>query len=200
MRTTVALTLLSAGAALVIGTVVASCRVSPVGPLRLAGTVWVEVVRNTPLAVQFLLFYFGFTKVGVSYASFTSAVIVLAVYTSAFVGETVRSGINSVAAGQGEAARAVGLTFPQTLGLVVLPQAFRAVVAPLGNLYIALTKNSSLASLIAVRELTKVAELLNTETAQAIPVFLGAGAAYLLLTLPAGFLFGAVERRVAVKR
>ena len=200
MRTTVALTLLSAGAALVIGTVLASCRVSPVGPLRLAGTVWVEVVRNTPLAVQFLLFYFGLTKVGVSYASFTSAVIVLAVYTSAFVGETVRSGINSVATGQGEAARALGLTFPQTLGLVVLPQAFRTVVAPLGNLYIALTKNSSLASLIAVHELTKVAELLNTETAQAIPVFLGAGAAYLLLTLPAGFLFGAVERRVAVKR
>ncbi len=200
MRTTVALTLLAAVAALVIGTVVASFRVSPVGPLRLAGTLWVEVVRNTPLAVQFLLFYFGLTKVGVSYANFTSAVIVLAVYTSAFVGETVRSGINSVATGQGEAARALGLTFPQTLGLVVLPQAFRTVVAPLGNLYIALTKNSSLASLIAVRELTKVAELLNTETAQAIPVFLGAGAAYLMLTLPAGFLFGAVERRVAVKR
>jgi glutamate transport system permease protein len=200
MRTTVGLTLLSFAVAFVVGTLVAAWRVGPVAPLRLVGTLWVDVFRNTPLAVLFVLFFFGFTKVGVSYSRFTSAVIVLAVYTSAFVAETVRSGINAVSRGQAEAARAIGLTFPQTLGLVVLPQALRTVVAPLGNVFIALTKNSSIASVIAVAEITRVADNLNTETAQPIPVFLGAAAAYLLLTLPSGFLVGAIERRVAVKR
>ena len=185
---------------MVLGTVVAACRISPIGPLRLVGTVWVEAVRNTPLAVHFYLFFFGFTKVGIRYSPFTSGVLVLTVYTSAFVAETVRAGVNTVAQGQGDAARAVGLTLPQTLWTVVLPQAFRTVVAPIGNLFIALTKNSSVAALIAVGELTKVAEGVSTNTAQPVAAFLGAGVAYLLLTLPSGFLFEAVERKVAFKR
>jgi glutamate transport system permease protein len=148
-----------------------------------------------------VIFFFGFTKIGVGpYEPFPSAVVVLSVYTSAFVAETIRSGINTVAAGQGEAARALGLTFAQLLWLVVLPQALRAVVAPLGNIFIALTKNSSIASVISTLELAKIADNLNTETARPIPVFLGAAAAYLVLTLPSGFLFGAIERRVAIKR
>ena len=200
MRTTVWLTLVSFAAAFAVGTLVAAWRVGPVAPLRLAGTVWVEGFRNTPLTVLFVIFFFGLTKVGVSYSRFTSAVIVLAVYTSAFMSETVRSGINAVSRGQAEAARALGLTFPQTLRTVVLPQALRSVVGPIGNLFIALTKNSSIASVIAVADITKVADNLNTETAQPVPVFLGAAVAYLLLTLPSGWLFGAIERRVAVKR
>jgi glutamate transport system permease protein len=200
MRTTVSLTLLSFVAAVVVGTVVAAFRVSPVAPLRWAGAAYVELVRNTPLAVQFVIFFFGFTKVGIRYGAFTSAVIVLATYTSAFIAETVRSGINAVAGGQAEAARALGLTFPQVLLIVVLPQAFRTVVAPLGNLFIALTKNSSVASVISVLEITEVADRLNTATARPIPVFLGAAAAYVVLTLPTGWAVGAVERRVAIKR
>ncbi len=200
MRTTVSLTLLSFAAAMVIGTVVAAFRVSPVPPLRWAGAAYTELFRNTPLAVLFVLFYFGLTKVGVQYAAFTSAVIVLGVYTGAFVGETVRSGINTVARGQAEAARSLGLTFPQVLRIVVLPQAFRTVVAPLGNLFIALAKNTSIASVISVLEITEVADRLNTATARPVAVFLGAAAAYLVLTLPSGFVVGAIERRVAIKR
>ena len=200
MRTTVSLTLLSFAAAMVIGTVVAAFRVSPVPPLRWAGVSWVEVVRNVPLTVQFLLFYFGFTKIGIQYPAFTSSIIVLSVYTSAFVAETVRSGINTVAKGQGEAARAIGLTFPQTLRIVVLPQAFRAVVAPLGSIFIALTKNSSLASLVSVLEITEAADRLNNDTAQPVAVFLGAAVAYLILTLPSGWGVGWLERKVAIKR
>ncbi|MBA2751355.1 MAG: amino acid ABC transporter permease [Actinobacteria bacterium] len=200
MAITVALTLLSFSAALVIGTVVAACRVSPVLPLRTAGTFWVEIVRNTPLTVLMVLFFFGFTKVDIQYSAFTSAVIVLSAYTSTFVAETVRSGINAVAKGQAEAARSLGLTFPQVLGRVVLPQAFRTVVGPLGSVFIALIKNSSIASIISVVELTEVADRLNNETARPVAVFLGAGMAYLLLTLPSGFLVGVLERRVAIKR
>ncbi|HSH60495.1 MAG TPA: amino acid ABC transporter permease [Acidimicrobiales bacterium] len=200
MAMTVALTLLSFSAALVIGTVVAAFRVSPVPPLRTAGTLWVESVRNTPLTVLMVLFFFGFTKLGIRYSAFTSAVIVLSAYTSTFVAETVRSGINAVAKGQAEAARSLGLTFPQVLGRVVLPQAFRTVVAPLGSVFIALVKNSSIASIISVVDLTEVADRLNNETARPVAVFLGAGVAYLFLTLPSGFLVGVLERRVAIKR
>ena len=200
MAMTVALTLLSFSVALVIGTVVAACRVSPVLPLRTAGTLWVETVRNTPLTVLMVLFFFGFTKVDIQYSAFTSAVIVLSAYTSTFVAETVRSGINAVAKGQAEAARSLGLTFPQVLGRVVLPQAFRTVVGPLGSVFIALIKNSSIASIISVVELTEVADRLNNETARPVAVFLGAGMAYLLLTLPSGFFVGVLERRVAIKR
>lgn len=200
IRTTVALTLLSWVGAFVLGVVIASFRVGPVPPLRAAGTVYVELVRNCPLAVLFVVFFFGFPKIGITEPPFTSAVIVLSVYTGAFVAETVRAGFNTVAPGQVEAARSLGLTFGQILGLVVLPQALRSVVAPLGNLFIALIKNSSIAYTISVVELTGTAQRLGISTAQFVPVFLGAALAYLALTLPSGALVGVIERRVAIKR
>jgi glutamate transport system permease protein len=200
MRTTVSLTLLSFAIAFAIGVVVAGCRVSPVPPLRVAGATYVEVFRNIPLPVLFVLFFFGFPKLGIRYDPFPSAIVVLSIYTGAFLAETVRAGINTVATGQAEAARAIGLTFPQTLRIVILPQALRAVVAPVGNIFIALIKNSAIAFTISVAELTGVAERLNTDTARPVPVFLGAALAYLVLTIPSGIAFGALERRVAIKR
>ena len=200
LLTTVGLTLLAFAAAFVIGVLLAAFRVSPVPPLRAVGMAYVEVIRNTPLPVLFVLFFFGFPKIGIRYSTFASAVIVLAAYTGAFIGETVRSGINTVAAGQAEAARALGLTFPQVLWVIVLPQALRSVVAPLGNLFIALAKNSAIASLISTVELTGVAERLNTASARPIAAFLGAGIAYFILTFPAGLAFGVLERKVAIRR
>ena len=200
LRTTLALTLVAFAVAFAIGLVLAGFRVSPVPPLRWVGTFYVETVRNTPLPVLFVLCYFGLPKIGYLISAFTTAVIVLGGYTGAFLGETIRSGINTVAKGQGEAARALGLTFPQVLRVIVLPQALRTVVAPIGNLFIALTKNSSIASAISLAELTYEANRLSTITAQPIPVFLAAGVAYLALTLPSGLLFGAIERRVAIVR
>lgn len=178
----------------------AACRVSPVAPLRAAGTVYIEVVRNIPLPVQFVIFFFGLPKIGIQYSPFVSSVIVLSVYTGAFVGETVRSGVNTVDRGQAEAARSIGLTFRQVLTIVVLPQALRTVVAPLGNLFIALIKNSSVAYAISVVELTGTADRLNTELARPVPIFLGAVVVYLVLTLPSGWAVGAIERRLAFKR
>jgi glutamate transport system permease protein len=200
MRTTVALTLVSFAVALVVGTLVASARVSPVPPLRVAATFYVDTIRNTPLIVLIVLFFFGLTKVGIRYSPFVSAVIVLGGYTSTFVAETVRSGINAVARGQAEAARSLGLTFPQVLGIVVLPQAFRTVVAPLGSVFIALIKNSALAEVISVSELTFQADKLANATARPAAVFVGAAVAYLVLALPSGWLIGIIEHRVAIKR
>jgi glutamate transport system permease protein len=200
MRTTASLTALSFGMAFVVGVVVAACRVSPIPPLRAVGTLYVELVRNTPLTVLMILFFFGLTKVGIQFAGFTTAVIVLGGYTGAFVAEMVRSGINAVSRGQAEAARAIGLTFPQSLRLVILPQALRTVVAPLGGLFVALVKNSSIASIIAVEDLAYLTNQLGNDTAQFIPVFLGAAVAYLAITVPSGVLIEVLDRRVAIRR
>ncbi len=199
-RTTALLTLCSFVVALVIGLVLAACRVSPVPPLRIAATFFVNTVRNTPLTVLFVLFFFGLTKVGILYSGFVTAVIVLGGYTGAFVGETIRSGINTVSRGQAEAARAIGLTFPQTLRIVVLPQALRTVVAPLGSLFIALIKNSSIAAVISVQELVFRTDSLANSTAQGIPIYVGAVVAYLIMTIPSGVGIATLERRLAIKR
>jgi len=200
LRTTAALTLASYLVALLVGTLVAAMRVSPIAPLRWLGTLWTEVLRNVPLTVLFFVFFFGFTKIGVSYVPFISAVIVLGCYTSAFVAEAIRSGINSVAPGQAEAARALGLTFAQVIVTIVLPQALRTVVAPLGSLFVALIKNTSIAFTIAVVELTRVVKELASVTGEAIPLYLGAAVFYLLLTLPSSAAIGVIERKVAIRR
>ncbi len=200
LRTTAALTLASYLVALLVGTLVAAMRVSPIAPLRWLGAVWTEVLRNVPLTVLFFVFFFGFTKIGVSYVPFISAVIVLGCYTSAFVAEAIRSGINSVAPGQAEAARALGLTFAQVIVAIVLPQALRTVVAPLGSLFVALIKNTSIAFTISVVELTRVVKELASVTGEAIPLYLGAAVAYLLLALPSSAAIGAIERKVAIRR
>ncbi len=200
LRNTAVLTVVSFAAAFGIGILIAAFRVSPVPPLRAAGAVWVEGLRNTPLAVLFLLFFFGVTKVGIQYSPLVSALIVLSLYTSTYVAETVRAGINSVSRGQAEAARSLGLTFPQVLTRIVMPQALRTVVAPLGSVFIALIKNSGIAATIAVMDLTGVARTLSESTGRSVAAFLGAAVAYLILALPAGWGVDVLERRVAIKR
>lgn len=199
-RGTVGLTVWSFVLAFLIGTLIAAFRVSPVAPLRSFGVVWTEVFRNTPLLVLMVLFFFGFPKLGVRYSPFVSAVIVLSAYTSAFIAETIRAGINTVAVGQAEAARALGLTFPQTLRIVVLPQALRTIVAPLGSVLIALEKNTSIAFAISVLELSKAQETLINDTAQPVAITLGVAIAYLLITVPSGIATGWLERKVAIRR
>ena len=197
---TLRLTLLSFALALAIGVVVASFRVSPIPPLVRFATAYVSFFRNIPLIVIFFLFFFGLTKVGIRYSPFTSAVIVMGTYTGAYMAEVVRSGINSVSAGQAEAGRAIGLNFVQLLSLVVVPQALRTVVAPIGNLFVANAKNTSIALTIGVVELTSVSRNLINATAQTWAALFGAAAIYTVFLLGAGYLFGALENRVAIHR
>ncbi|MBW3573258.1 MAG: amino acid ABC transporter permease [Actinobacteria bacterium] len=200
VATTVSLTLAGWAGALVLGVVVAAFRVGPVAPLRAAGAVYVQLVRNCPLAVLFVFFYFGLPDAGLTLPTFPTAVVVLSLYTGTYVAETVRAGISAVSAGQAEAARALGLGFTQVLGLVVVPQALRTVVAPLGSLFIALIRNTSIAFTIGVVELTGTMFQVGNRTADYTTAFLTAATAYFLLTLPSGVAVDALERRVAVKR
>lgn len=198
---TVTLTLLAATGALVLGTLVAAMRVSPVPPFRWAGALYVQLVRNTPLTVVFFFVVFGLPEVDVLLSFFTFAVIALSLYTGAFVAEAVRSGINSVAAGQSEASRSIGMTFGQTLRLVVLPQAFANIVPPLASIFIALLKNTSIAYAFGVFEGTQAMNrLINDFGSDVIWIIATAALIYLVLALISATLFSWLERAVTVSR
>lgn len=200
--TTLQISLIAGIGAFVLGTIMAGFRVSPAPPLQWVGSAWVTILRNTPLSVVLFAIAFGLPEIGVNASFFAFGVTGLALYTSAFVCEAVRSGINSVSAGQAEAARSVGLTFGQTLSLVVLPQAFRTVVPPLGNVFIAMIKNSAIVGAVGVGgDLYSVGvQLTGAGGLAAIPVLTGVALGYLVLTIPAGLLLGFLERKVAIAR
>ena len=200
--TTLALAILSGICALVIGTLLTAMRVSPVAPLRGAASFYVEIFRNTPLTVVFFFLVFGIVQIDLQFPSrFIGAVAALSLYTAAFVSEALRSGINSVPPGQAEAARALGLDFRQTLTSIVLPQAIRTVVPPLGNVWIALAKNTSIAAGFAVTDLAAAMVRLSNQNAdKLLAVFLAIVCAYLVITLPSAWLIGVAERRTAILR
>ncbi|WP_067546385.1 amino acid ABC transporter permease [Nocardia crassostreae] len=208
---TIQLTLYSAFWALILGTLVAAMRVSPVPVARWLGTAYVTVFRNTPLTLIIVFCSLGlYSTLGLKLApegptdiadnNFRWAIVGLSIYTAAFVCESLRSGINTVQLGQSEAGRSLGLTFTQNLRLIVLPQAFRAVIAPLGSVFIALTKNSTIAAAIGVGE----AALLMAEMTENEAALLSIGAIFALgfvvLTLPTGLFFGWLAKRYEVAR
>ncbi len=187
---------------LLLGVLIAACRVSPVPPLRAFGAFWVTTLRNTPLSVVLFFCAFGLPELGINRTFYFFGVLGLVLYTSAFVCEAVRSGINSVAAGQAEAARSIGLGFLPTLRFVVLPQALRTVVPPLGSVIIAMFKNSAVVGAFGVGgDLWSTGQTLTSARGYAaLPTFLGVAVGYLAITLPAGALLQVIERRVAIAR
>ncbi|MER6049796.1 amino acid ABC transporter permease [Streptomyces sp. NPDC001793] len=197
---TVELTVYASLLALVLGFLMAAFRVAPVRSLRAFGTAWVTVLRNTPLTLLFFAVVLGLPRFGLVLPFTLFAVLALGCYTSAFVCEAVRAGINTVPSGQGEAARSLGMTFGQTLGLVVLPQAFRSVIPPLGSTLIALAKNSAIAGSFSVVELLGVYKPLNELGYSVIWSFVWIALGYLLVTLTISALFNALERRYGVAR
>jgi glutamate transport system permease protein len=202
------LTLASTTFALVIGIVLAGMRVSPVPVLRWFGAAWVNIFRNTPLTLIIFFCYFGlFATLGLTLSddinlnNFWLGVVGLSVYTAAFVCEAFRSGINTVPPGQAEAARAIGFSFFQTLRIIVLPQAGRAVIAPLGSVFIALSKNSTIVGTIGLAEASNVMKALIEDNANVvIPIFLVFAGTFAAVLIPIGYLFGWLANRLAVKR
>jgi glutamate transport system permease protein len=197
---TVQLALAAGVLSLVFGSILGVMRVCPIPPLRWAGAAYVNIVRNTPLTLVFVFAVFGLPRLEIRFSFFVFAIIALTVYTSTFVCEALRSGMNSVPRGEIEAARSIGLPFRQVLGLIVLPQAFRAVIPLLSNIFIALTKNTSIAVAFSVAEATSIMRRLQNQDARATFALLFVTAAgYLIITLLLSFAFSRAERRVAVR-
>jgi glutamate transport system permease protein len=193
---------------LIVGTLLITMRVAPSPILRIIGGVYVNVLRNTPLTLVLAFSALGLSDtLGLTFSktpstnSFWLVVLGLSAYTSAFVCEALRSGINTVPLGQAEAARAIGLTFVQSLRLIILPQAFRSVVAPLGSVMIAMTKNTTVA--IAAGYLAESSFVMKDTfdtTGVSIPIFLGLVVAFMAVTLPVGFCASWLAGRFAVAR
>lgn len=210
---TIKLTLWSALGSMILGTILTAMRVSPVGILRFLATTYITIVRNTPLTLVVLFCSFGlYQTLGVTLASRESAtflvdnnvrlaIVGFILYTSAFVAESLRSGINTVDFGQAEAARSLGLSFSQTFSTIVFPQAVRAAIVPLGNTLIALTKNTTIASVIGVAEASLLMKsTIEFHASQLFVIFLIFAAGFIILTLPMGLGLGKLSEKLAVKK
>src|SRR5919201_5028570 len=182
---TVQISALGLAGALIIGTAVALLRVSPIRPFRWIGASYVEFYRNTPLVLQLFFSFLGLPLIGIRFASdtfdsiFRAACVGMALYHGAYIAEIVRGGLLGVDRGQIEAARSLGLSYVQMLRFVQLPQTFRAVIPPLGNIAIALVKNTSLASTIGVADLLFAAEVVESRTFRAAEAFFASTMLYL---------------------
>jgi glutamate transport system permease protein len=197
---TVKLFLIAAVGSLVLGTLLGAMRVSPVPALRAFGATYVNLVRNTPLTLVFAFLVFAVPKLDVNIDYFPSAFIALTVYTAAFVCEVIRSGVNTVATGQAEAARALGMTFGQVLGSIVLPQALRSMVPPMMSVFIAMLKNTTIAAGFSVLEAGAIPAYMAERGEPQFAVLLWITIGFLILIIPLVFLQRFLERKWAVAR
>ena len=198
---TIELFLVAAVGSLLGGTLLAGMRVSPVPILRAFGAGYVTVVRNTPLTLVFFFFAFAYPRLEIADLSFFArACVALIIYTSAFVCEVVRSGVNTVPVGQAEASRALGFTFGQTLGTVVMPQALRSVVPPLTSIEIALLKNTTIAAGFSVFEAGGIYQNLSERGYNVLVGLLWVALGFLILVVPLTLLQRRLEQRWSVAR
>ncbi|REE03554.1 ABC transporter permease subunit [Citricoccus nitrophenolicus] len=204
----VRLTFLAAIGSFVLGTILAVFRISPVGSLRSIGTAYVNTVRNTPLTIIMVLGVLAvWGQLQITFSSdfdlnfFTYAVISLTLYHAAFVCEAIRSGVNTVPLGQAEAARAIGLSFLPAARLVVLPQALRGAITPLGNTLIALTKNTTVAAAASVAEASGLMRtMIEFNPDLMIYIFLTIAIGFCIIVIPMGILTTWLSDKLAVAR
>jgi len=173
---------------LVFGVVAAMMRMSDRWWLRLPASGYVWLFRGTPVLVQLIIIYTGLPQLGIQLGVVASALIGLGVNEGAYLAEIIRSGISAVPKGQFEAARAIGMTWPKTMRVIVMPQAMRIIIPPLGNAFNGLMKTSSLASVISLEELLRRTELLVQVQFKVLEIFIVAALYYLVLTTLWGFI------------
>ena len=181
---TIQLAVLSGIASLLLGTLLGALRVGPVAVMRKAAGLYVTMVRNTPLLIVFVFVFIAAPRLGwfIGTPFLVKGVVAMTLYTSAFVCEAVRSGVNSVPIGQAEAARAIGMTFGQSMQQVILPQAFRAVVPPLASVFIAMAKNTSVAAAFGLMEATaRMRYFTNNNADDRIQIFLVFAVGYIVI-------------------
>lgn len=198
--TTLLIFVVAGAGSIVLGTLVTVARVSPIPLLRAAAFAYVQAFLNVPLLALLIIAVFALPYAGILLPLLPTAIITLIAYEAAYVAEAVRSGVNTIGTGQLEASRALGFTQGQTLRLVVVPQALRAVVQPIGNVMIALLMNTALVAAVGVSEITDITNKLNQQLAQPILVYSGSGLVYMLVALGIGIAAGVVERKVAIRR
>ena len=196
---TIQITALSVGFGLVIGVFMGMARLSKMWVIRSFAAVYVDFIRGTPLLVQIFLIYFALPIIiGQRIDPFVAAITACSVNSGAYVAEIFRGGIQSIDKGQMEAGRSLGMTWWQTMRFIVLPQAFKRVIPPLGNEFIAMLKDSSLVSVIGFEELTRRGELIIARTYGSFEIWLTVAFIYLVMTLSISRLVAYLERRYKI--
>lgn len=185
-----------------VGVLVAALRVAPSRFLKFVGGIYVEIFRNIPLLVLLIISFAGLRRAGLDINRWVAGTSALGLYTAAYIAEAIRSGVFAVGKGQIEASLSLGFTYRETLSRIVLPQAVRTVIPPIGNLLIAMVKNSAVigVSLLALRDLLKEARLINNNTFQTNETFFWAAVGFLILTVPLTFAVRYLEKRLAIRR
>lgn len=195
---TIEITAIAVGIGLILGLVTSVCRLSSVKILRAYAICYVNIIRGTPMLVQIFLIYFALPMViGERINPFVAAVAACSINSGAYVSEIFRAGIQSVDRGQMEAGRSLGLSWFQTMRYIILPQAFKHVIPPLGNEFISMTKETSLVSVIGFEELTRRGQLIISKTYGSFEIWLTVAAIYLVMTLSIARLVSYLERRFA---
>jgi His/Glu/Gln/Arg/opine family amino acid ABC transporter permease subunit len=187
--------------AAVVGTLVAALRIAPSKWLQRLGGLYVEMFRNVPLLVLLVISYAGLRRSGVAIDTWTAGIGALGLYTAAYFAEVLRSGVFAVSRGQIEASLSLGFDYPQTLRRIVLPQAIRTVISPVGSITIAMIKNSAIVgAALALNDMLKEARILNSQTFETEAAFFWAVVGYLILTLAATVAIRVLEHRYAIRR
>lgn len=194
---TIKISIIGLAASFILGNIIAVFRLAPVKLLNFIGAVYVEVIRNIPLILTGFFFYNGLSYFHINLSGFIAGTIALSIYTAAFIAEAVRAGIQSVDKGQLEAARSTGLTYTQAMRYVVLPQAIKIVIPPIGNQFLNLVKNSSILGVFAGLDLMYYADLIHEKTWITFDTYIFVGMFYLILTIPLSLLVNYLERRLA---
>lgn len=195
---TIEITAIAVGLGFIFGLITSVCRLSGVKILQVVAVCYVNIIRGTPMLVQIFLIYFALPMViGERINPFVAAVAACSINSGAYVSEIFRAGIQSVDKGQMEAGRSLGLSWMQTMRYVILPQAFKHVIPPLGNEFISMTKETSLVSVIGFEELTRRGQLIIAKTYGSFEIWLTVAAIYLVMTLTIARLVSYLERRFA---
>lgn len=185
-------------ASLIIGTVMAILQVSPLKWLGRLATAYVEFFRNIPLLIIVMFFFVVAPIYGFQFDGFTSGTVGLTLYTSAFIADTVRAGIEGIPKGQMEAGRSTGLSYVAVMWHIILPQAFKMVIPPLGNQFINLVKNSSILAMVTGMDLMYQGDLIASTTFNTIGTYTLIGLLYLVMTLPVSYLMKYLENHLAL--
>lgn len=192
LRVTVLTSLIALLCSFILGTIIAVMRIAPIKPLNWLGSVYVEFIRNIPVLVVVF-----FTYLAGSFSGMVAGTIGLTIYTAAFIAEAIRAGILSVPKGQMEAARSTGLSYGQAMRLIILPQAIKIVIPPLGNQFLNLVKNSSLLAVVAGGDLMYQGDLISAMTYVTFDTYIFVALFYLVLTIPLSIGMGYLEKRLA---
>ncbi|MES9684734.1 amino acid ABC transporter permease [Gottfriedia acidiceleris] len=192
LRVTVLTSLIALLCSFILGTIIAVMRIAPIKPLNWLGSIYVEFIRNIPVLVVVF-----FTYLAGSFSGMVAGTIGLTIYTAAFISEAIRAGILSVPKGQMEAARSTGLTYGQAMRLIILPQAIKIVIPPLGNQFLNLVKNSSLLAVVAGGDLMYQGDLISAMTYVTFDTYIFVALFYLVLTIPLSIGVGYLEKRLA---